>query len=322
MDLGIATDAWFPQVNGVVTTLSYIEGHLIHMGVSSKFYTPTNATYKLKFPFYKHVKFGFLNRFQKHDIYYVATPEGPIGIAATLFCKRNGIPYVTGFHTDWMEFFKSYAGVPNWIVDNYMKWAHKGSSHIVVPSLFTKTALQTLGFTQPITILKRGVNRSIFNRGISQPKHQAIYVGRVSKEKGVEDFLRLKHIPLVCVGDGPMLATYKEKYPHVKFLGELTHTKIADNLRESSLFVFPSKSDTFGLVMLEALACGVPVVGYPCRANLELIKTGENGVLCENLQDGILPALQLDRETVAKSVESYSWRSVTEDFLAVLEGAL
>lgn len=316
MHIGIATDAWYPQVNGVVTTLSQIEGNIKkELGIECTVISPNDSKYK--FSAYDNLKLGFSTKYEKCDAYYIATPEGPVGYFAKLFCLDNFIPFITGFHTDWVKYGKIHYKIPNILTTSYLKWVHRHSHKILVPTPSIKNYVEGLGFKQKVKVLSRGVNHSIFKLNTFGVKNRIVCVSRISKEKGLDDFCKIKlpGFEKVLIGDGPYLQTLQRTYSDVTFTGYLPHDKIAKEVGESSVFIFPSKSDTFGLVMLEAMACGTPVVGYNVAGPVDVIEPGINGIIADNLENGVIEATKLNRVIVHESTLKYQWSRVALDFL-------
>lgn len=310
--IGVATDAWIPQVNGVVTTLTNIGKHL-----NIKFFHPGQSRLRIPLP-YNDVKLGLFNKFDHCDIFYIATPEGTVGQQAIRFCRKKKIPFFTGFHTHWAKYLKTNLGVNEKYVMPVLKYAHRHSGKILVPTPSTQKYLEDWGFNQEIVITWRGVDHDIF-RPIpgAEIRFQAICVSRVSQEKGLDDFCSLSYkIPKVLIGDGPYLGELKKKYGNnnIKFLGEKKHKDIAKELATSAVFIFPSQTDTFGLTMLEAMACGTPVVAPPVAGPKDILADYINGIKTFDFYKGFYEALQIDRNSVQEASKRYNWKFVADTF--------
>lgn len=309
----IVTDAWKPQVNGVVRTLENVGKKMEEHGYKVTYITPEDF-HTVPMPSYPEIpvaiwpkkdtvfyKLGTL----KPDYIYIAT-EGTLGHAAVNYCNRHHLNYTTGYHTKFPEYLRA-ARVPLGESIGYavLKRFHGRSSHIMVPTASVAEDLKTHGFKNVVT-WTRGVDTHEFHPGktdiyqkLGIPEEEKVFlnVGRVSVEKGLEDFLKLD-LPgkKVVVGKGPALETLKARYPDALFLGEKRGEELGELYRSADVFVFPSKTDTFGNVQLEAMASGVPVAAYPVAGPIDVITDPKVGVLDDDLKTACLKALELKKQ--------------------------
>ena len=317
----IVSDAWEPQVNGVVTTLTntakeiqklgYNLDTLTHLDCNTKWQTPYPDV-MFAIPDKKVVKSKIFNA----DAVHISTPEGPIGNKALKYCVKKNIPFTTGYHTKWPEFLNHIFGMPNKITTKFLKHVHKKSKAILVPTLSAKNELVEQGFKN-VVVQTRGVNRDQFTFN-SDPKDYIVCVSRVSKEKGLDDFCQLPYPNKVLVGDGPYLLELTKKYPEVEFTGVMKGNQLADYYRNAKCFVFPSKADTFGVVMIEAMACGTPVAAYPVTGPIDVVDQGQTGWLNEDLFQAVENAIKLDRKNVCEYSQKWTWQSSTQEFVTSL----
>ncbi len=252
-------------------------------------------------------------------VVHIAT-EGPLGFAARRYCMRRNVPFTTAFHTKFPEYVNARAGVP-------VKWTYKMMRRFHAPSHSVMVATQTVenelhqhGFNN-IKRWSRGVDTQLFRPRdksfLDLPRPISLYVGRVAVEKNIETFLALKQPGTkVVVGDGPQLHQLARKYPDVVFAGVKEGEELAKYYAAADVFVFPSLTDTFGLVLLEALACGVPVAAYPVAGPLDVIGDAPVGCLHADLGIALQRALGASPEACRAHAESYSWEASTQQFLA------
>jgi glycosyltransferase involved in cell wall biosynthesis len=331
----IVTDAWAPQVNGVVRTLEILGRDLAALGHSVHMVTPLGRrTFPL--PTYPEIRLAFFQRAAltreirefAPDAVHIAT-EGSLGLAARRICIRHGIAFTTAFHTRFAEYVHArFKAVPEKLVWRWLRWFHHPATAAMVATQTLKRELAGHGFRH-LKLWSRGVDIDKFHpiEGHRLPYEAPvwIFVGRVAVEKNIEVFLALD-IPgtKVVVGDGPARTALSRKYPQVKFLGALTGEPLTRAYAGSDVFVFPSRTDTFGLVMLEALACGLTVAAYPVEGPRDVVGAdvpgaGDVAVLDEDLKQACLGALALKGTPRALSprafAESRSWRACTLQFL-------
>ena len=337
MRILLATDAWEPQVNGVVRTLTRVVselqamGHVvevIHPGQFKTFPLPTYAEIKVAIGVYEPVQELF-KAFEPEAI-HIAT-EGPIGLAARRICVEWKLPFTTSYHTRFPEYVSARLPLPLAAGYAYMKWFHKPSGRLMVATPTMREELSRHGFRN-ISAWSRGVDTDQFHPRRDDepdifadlPKPIFLYVGRVAVEKNIEAFVALD-LPgtKVVVGPGPQLEDLKAKYPKVMFKGPKSGDELAAHYACADVFVFPSLTDTFGLVILEAMAAGTPVAAYPAPGPIDLIPGSGAGVLAltatEGLREACLQALDLDRGRVRAFAETFSWRACAEDFLKNLQ---
>ena len=324
----IITDTTPKQTNGVVRTLSKTIEILskefdIHIISPDKFRS-------VPLPFYKEVDVAFnMHRMGQMildvnpDFIHIAT-EGPVGLAGKLYCDVKGYNYTTSYHSMFPEFIKNMFGVSEGFTYPYFKWFHSKSKNVLVPTEMVKTLLESKGFKN-IVIWHRGVDRELFNssnrdRPSKANKKIILCVSRVSKEKGLDDFCQIP-VPddylKVLVGDGPYLKELKNKYcsEYVAFMGKKTGKELAKRYANADVFIFPSKTDTFGLTQLEAIASGTPVLAYKGTVSEEIINEGVTGYLVDTFNiDEIDFALQLSRKKIEEESLKWSWENCTEIF--------
>ncbi len=273
MKIMIVTDAWEPQVNGVVRTLKNTSRELTALGHRVELLTPLDFT-TIPCPTYPEIRLSLFpggkvaNRIASFapDALHIAT-EGPLGIAARGYAKRHRLPFTSAYHTRFPEYVQARFGVPLAWTYRFLHWFHGRSQAVMAPTPVVKQDLEKYGFDN-VVLWSRGVDLDIFHPQESKVLNTArpifLYVGRVAVEKNVEAFLKLD-LPgskWVC-GEGPQLAELKSRYPEANYLGVLSQPELAKVYAAADVFVFPSRTDTFGLVLLEALACGLPVAAFP-----------------------------------------------------------
>ena len=337
MRIMLASDAWEPQVNGVVRTLTRVVSELeamghtvevIHPGQFKTFPLPTYAEIKVAIGVYEPVQERF-KAFEPEAV-HIAT-EGPIGLAARRICVEWKLPFTTSYHTRFPEYVSARLPLPLAAGYAYMKWFHKPSGRLMVATPTMREELSRHGFRN-ISAWSRGVDTEQFHprregepdifEGLARPIF--LNVGRVAVEKNIEAFVALD-LPgtKVVVGPGPQLDELKAKYPEVVFKGPKSGAELAAHYACADVFVFPSLTDTFGLVILEAMAAGTPVAAYPAPGPIDLIPGSAAGVLAltatEGLREACIQALDLDRARVRAFAETFSWRACAEDFVKNLQ---
>jgi glycosyltransferase involved in cell wall biosynthesis len=337
MRIMLATDAWEPQVNGVVRTLTRVVdelkamGHLVEVVSPDQFKTfplPTYPEIKVAIGVYEPVQERF-KAFEPEAI-HIAT-EGPIGLAARRICVEWKLPFTTSYHTRFPEYVSARLPLPLAAGYAYMKWFHKPSGRLMVATPTMRDELEEHGFRN-ISAWSRGVDTNTFRpRAADEPDIFAnlarpifLYVGRVAVEKNIEAFLGLD-LPgtKVIVGPGPQKEELAAKYPRAVFAGPKSGDELSAHYACADVFVFPSLTDTFGLVILEAMAAGTPVAAYPAPGPIDIIPGSSAGVLAgsatEGLREACLEALKLDRKQVRAFAETFSWRACAEDFVRNLQ---
>ena len=325
----IVTDAWAPQVNGVVRTLEMLGRDLAAMGHDVRYATP-EGRFTLPMPTYPEIRLAIFPRknlermidtFQP-DAIHIAT-EGTIGLSARAICLRLKIPFTTSFHTRFPEYVHArFPFVSENLVYRFLRWFHDPAKAMMVATPSLEAEMRSHGFHN-LKIWSRGVDvntfRPIESASLPFPRPIWLYVGRIAIEKNVEAFLALD-LPgtKVVIGDGPARAQLTHDYPDVKFLGPKTGEELVRHYAASDVFVFPSLTDTFGLVLLEALACGVPVAAYPVCGPKDVIGNAPVAALDEDLRTACLRALDIPRDAARAFALTRSWRACTEQFLANL----
>jgi len=326
----IVTDAWRPQLNGVVRTLAIVTdelramGHVVEVIGPDQFHTMPCPTYPdialSLMPSRRLVR--MIEAFHP-DAMHIAT-EGPLGIAARAWARRTGFAFTTAFHTRFAEYIKARTGIPVGPIYAWMRRFHAAGSGIMVATESLRIDLAARGFRN-IRAWSRGVDLSLFKPAPREewnlPRPVFIYVGRVAVEKNIGAFLDLD-LPgsKVVVGGGPVLARLRREYPSVYFTGPRSDAALARAYAGADVFVFPSLTDTFGLVILEALACGTPVAAFPVTGPIDVLadSVGKIGAVNVDLRLAALQALDADRAACRAHAERYSWRACAEMFLSHL----
>lgn len=324
MRIAIVTDAWHPQVNGVVRTLSMTaaelerRGHAVRLVTPQEFRTwpcPTYPEIRLALGAGREVG-GKLAAFAP-DALHVAT-EGPLGHAARRWAMQGGMPFTSAFHTQFPEYIRLRVPLPVGLTYAWLRRFHTAAVRTMVPTPSQRAKLEARGFSR-LCLWPRGVDTQVFHPAdpvaYGLPRPLLVYMGRVATEKNIEAFLALDHPgSKLVIGDGPALARLRQAYPAAHFLGALSGRDLARHLAGADVFVFPSRTDTFGVVLLEAMACGLPVAAYPVQGPLDVVRHGETGVLDADLARAVAGALTLDRaDTVAYAAE-HTWARATDLF--------
>jgi len=323
----IVTDAWFPQTNGVVTTLSNMVERL-KKDYEVLVINPS-MFYNFKLHFYKEIMLSIPKGMKDKiidfdpDYIHIAT-EGPLGIAARRYCEKNNKQYNTSLHTNFPYLMNQMFFIPENITWRAMRYFHKGSSRVLVTNDDMKDVLTEKKFMNDLVVWSRGIDQKRFfykERINDTSRITVICVSRVSKEKNLKEFCKLSKNPrynCILVGDGPYLEKLKRKYPGCIFVGKVPNDKLHEWYGKADVFFFPSIFDTFGIVMLESIACGTPVVAYNVTGPRTLIKKGENGYLIKNkdqVHKAIRKAKRLNRLVVSQSINDYTWENVTRIFI-------
>jgi glycosyltransferase involved in cell wall biosynthesis len=330
----IVTDAWAPQVNGVVRTLEATASALRARGDEVTFITPQDFK-TIPCPTYAEIslainmvpRLGQLIEQSKPDFLHIST-EGPLGIGARLYCSRRGLKFSTAYHTKFPEYVHARFRIPLKLSYGFMRWFHKPSTAVMCATQSIAMEIGARGINR-LAVWSRGVDLELFRPHVANigatdilagyPRPLWLYVGRVSVEKSVEDFLKLDlEGTKLVIGDGPQLEELKEKYPGALFTGALFGKDLAAHYAASDVFVFPSRTDTFGLVIIEALASGLPVAAYPVPGPIDIIADTGAGVLSEDLAEAARQALKVPRLTCRALAQQYSWENCTQQFRANL----
>ncbi len=330
MRIAIVTDAWSPQVNGVVRTLQTTRAELEAMGHVVAVISPDQYM-SLPCPTYPEIRLALarpgtvgqaIARFGP-DAVHLAT-EGPLCLAARRWCVKQGLPFTTAYHTNFPDYVAQRTGLPAAWFWCYIRWFHGPAQAVLVSTASVQAQLRAHGLAQ-VRDWGRGVDLNNFTPDAPPPALFAdlprpimLYVGRVAVEKNLEAFLATDHAgSKVVVGEGPARDTLERAYPQAHFVGALFGRDLAGAYAGADVFVFPSRTDTFGLVMIEALACGTPVAAYPVTGPIDIV-TPATGALSVRLEDAIAAALLCDRMACAAYGRSFSWRTSARQFLAGL----
>jgi len=318
----IITDNLKTQINGVVTTFNNIEKHAVKNGYNIKFIDPSDFKY-FSCPGYPEVKIGIPRKIGSKiekvnpDYIHIAT-EGPIGFAARLWLNKKGWKYNTSYHTKFPEFLKEIYYIPLSLTYAYVRWFHKDSIKVLTTTETMVEDLKNHGFKSCIESWTRGVDNKELNSSIKHVRNKipkVLYVGRVSREKNLEKLLELENkFSITVVGAGPDRARLSKKYTNTKFVGYKQGKQLADYYALSDVFAFPSCTDTFGIVMIEAISLGTPVAAYPVQGPLDIIEPGINGYLDENLSTAITTCLSLDRDVVRQTSDKWNWNNCWDIF--------
>lgn len=330
MSIAIVTDAWYPQLNGVVRTLETTADHLREWGHTVRFVTPQSFR-TMACPTYPEIRLSlFANRKLRRmldetvpDAVHIAT-EGPLGWAARGWCMDHDVPFTSSYHTRFPEYLRLRAPVPLTASYALLRRFHAPAARTLVPTRSMLQSLQAREF-ENLVLWSRGVDTDVFQPYGKDaldhlPRPISLYMGRVSVEKNLDDFLGIA-LPgsKVVIGDGPDLERLRARYPDVNFLGAMHGHTLARHVSAADVFVFPSLTDTFGLVLLEAMACGVPVAAYPVTGPVDVVRDGVTGVLDHDLRDAIMAALNLGGRNCRAHVLRYTWEACTADFLRYLQ---
>lgn len=338
----IVSDAWHPQVNGVVRTYEYLRDELVRLGHEVRVIGPADFRYTVPMPGYKEIRlvlapYGRLARVIKSydpDFIHIAT-EGPLGWACRKYCMRRGISFSTSYHTHFPDYaarrFGQYVPalaapareIGKWVVRRF----HAPARVMMVATQSLEDELRDWGFKTPMFRMTRGARLDLYYpgpptvfEGLKRPV--ALYVGRVAIEKSIEDFLRMDWAgSKVVVGEGPSLQELRSAYPDAVFMGRITGEELGAHYRSADLFVFPSRTDTFGIVLIEALASGLPVAGYNVTGPKDIITHDFLGALEEHdLAAAARKALKAGSaaQRAAYVKEEYTWKKAAEQFIAAL----
>ena len=335
MKILLVTDAWHPQVNGVVRTLDKTVEHLRRRGHEVEVIAPSDGYFTLPLPTYPDIRlapFAYTDVKRRMlsfgpEAIHIAT-EGPLGQMAKVLCHKWAMPFTTSYHTKFPEYIKArFPFIPLAWSYRFVRGFHNAGGRTMVTTPSMVGFLEKRGFTR-LAPWARGVDTVLFNpdkrhapedvyAGLQRPIW--VNVGRVAVEKNLKSFLDLD-LPgsKVIVGNGPQLAELKRNYPDVTFTGAKFETELARYFADAEVFVFPSKTDTFGLVIIEAMASGLPVAAYPVSGPIDIIPGSGAGVVDDNLKAACLQALDLNPSDAIAHAQSYSWDAVTDIFFDLL----
>jgi glycosyltransferase involved in cell wall biosynthesis len=329
MRIAIVTDAWLPQVNGVVRTMTRMVDELGRLGHEVRVVSP-DLFRSLPCPTYPEIRLALLPRRRLGQLLDAFQPcavhvstEGPLGRAARAYCRARGYPFTTAYHTKFPEYVRARTGMPVGLSYAVLRRFHADSAGVMTATPSLRRELAERGFTHLLP-WSRGVDTELFrprDKGfLDLPRPVFLYVGRVAVEKNVEAFLALD-LPgsTLVVGDGPQRAELARRYPGAHFAGARHGEDLARHYAAADVFVFPSRTDTFGLVLLEALASGLPVAAFPVPGPLDVVGDAGVGCLDEDLRRAALEALAIPPERCRAYALQFSWRRCAEQFLANLQ---
>jgi glycosyltransferase involved in cell wall biosynthesis len=328
MRILIATDAWHPQVNGVVRTLTSLARSASALGSEIDFLTPDGFP-SVGVPTYPGLRIALPNRRKIADRIEAASPdaihiatEGPIGWAARAYCRRHKLAFTTSYTTRFPEYIAVRSIIPASLSYAVLRHFHAAAAMTMIATPSLRQELGAKGFRK-LGFWTRGVDTELFAPDdaakLDLPRPIFMTMGRVAVEKNIEAFLAL-NLPgsKVVIGDGPQKAVLERRYPKVKFLGEKTGKDLTAHLAAADVFVFPSRTDTFGVVQLEALACGTPVAAFPVTGPLDVIADHPVGALDEDLRSACIRALGMSRETCRNFALERSWENSARQFIGNL----
>jgi glycosyltransferase involved in cell wall biosynthesis len=330
MRIFIATDAWRPQVNGVVSTLERMTQAAAEFGAKFDFLTP-QGMWTAPMPTYPDIRLAItsLGRIKQRieeadpDHIHIAT-EGPIGWLTRRYCLKHKRTFTTSYHTRFPEYIKARIGLPERLTYAGLRYFHAPSAAVMAPTAFIGDDLTRRGFSR-VRLWTRGVNHALFrpraNPVLDLPRPIFLSVGRVAVEKNLEALLDL-NLPgsTVVVGDGPARAWLQRRYTHAHFLGAMQGEALAKVYASADVFVFPSRTDTFGIVLIEALASGLPVAAFPAPGPIDVVGPGA-GVLSEDLRAACMEALTIPREAAREYSMRYTWKESARQFLENIESS-
>ena len=320
----IVTDNLLDQVNGVVTTYMNIEKHAITNGYNVSYIVP-DMFFNFSALGYPEVKISIPWQIDKKirainpDYIHIAT-EGTLGLAVLCWCKKHNINFSTAYHTKFPEFLKEIYGIPESITYKYVRWFHKNSKKVLTTTQTMVDELKSNGFTDDVIPWTRGVDTEIFSDITREDTnyYTILYVGRVSKEKGIDDLCKINYsmldFKIQIVGDGPYRKELETKYPNVEFVGYKKGKELAQYYRNADVLCFPSRTDTFGIVMIESMSMGTPVAAYPVAGPIDVIEQDVTGFMDEKLDLAILNCLLIDRDGVEEHSKKWTWENCWKIF--------
>lgn len=331
MRIALATDAWTPQTNGVVTTLKATIDSLTRLGHEVRVISPQGKL-SIPAPSYPEIRLALwpgpyvareMKEFRPHAI-HIAT-EGPLGLCVWRYCRHRRVPFTTSYHTRYPEYLRARWPIPLDVSYAWLRRFHGAATRTFVSSGSLDRQLTQRGFKH-LHLWRRGVDLKRFHPGPPHPELTGrarpimAYCGRLAVEKNIDAFLNLQ-LPgtKLVIGDGPQRADLARRHPDAVFAGYRFGTELGSMLGSADVLVFPSLTDTFGLAMIEALACGVPVAAFPVPGPIDVVEQGVTGVLHEDLAIAVRSALSLDRGVCAQHAAAFTWEAATAQFVAGLE---
>jgi len=324
MRIAIVTDAWAPQTNGVVSTLRQTTACLERLGHELLLVTPglfrsiPCPTYpEIRLSLFPYAKLSKLISGFRPDAIHIAT-EGSLGFAARRYCVRRRLNFTTSYHTQFPQYLRARYPIPTSLSYRALLWFHGAATHCMVSTQSLRDQLADRGFRNLVR-WQRGVDTELFRPRakdfLNLPRPIAVYVGRVAIEKNIDAFLRMPWSgSKLVIGDGPELPRLKAQFPDASYAGYRFGEDLARHLAASDVFVFPSLTDTFGLVNLEAMACGVPVAAYPVTGPIDVVEDGVTGALDEDLARAALRALEIDPRKCRERALNSGWDKCTREF--------
>lgn len=324
--IAIVSDAYYPHISGVARSIEATKHELEKRGHEVLVIAPRDYRFKIPMPKYNEIKLVVapyrklkkkLDAFQPDSIHI--SVEGPLGMAARKYAKKRKMHYTTAYHTRFPEYAKIYAGIPLSFTYAYARHFHDSAAKVMVAAESLKKDLEEWGFKN-LVLWPRGVDTELFTPDdpLDLPGKRPIfmYMGRIAAEKNLDAFLKLD-LPgtKYVVGDGPDRKRLGKKYPDAVFVGYKFGKELAQHLAAADVFVFPSLTDTLGLVMLEANACGTPIATFPSQASSAVVKQGVNGIVSEDLKEACMKALNLSREACRKHALEFGWEKPADLFL-------
>ncbi len=338
----IVSDAWHPQVNGVVRTYEYIAEELEAMGCDVRVIGPADFPVSTAMPGYTEIRLAIapgrrlvrmIEEYSPDHIH--AATEGPLGWATRKYCIKKGKSFTTSYHTQFPDYLAKRVSryLPflyrpsRELAKNFVRSFHKPAHAMLVATPSLEEELKSWGFKVPMKRLTRGINNDIFYPGEKNlfpdlPGPVALYVGRVAIEKNLADFLGMEWPGTkIVVGDGPSMKELKAKYADAVFAGVKTGRELADHYRSSDVFVFPSRTDTFGIVLIEAMACGLPIAAYNVTGPKDIVTEKFLGSLGDDLAKASEAALESGKaeDRARHAIEHYSWRMAAKQFLEAFD---
>jgi glycosyltransferase involved in cell wall biosynthesis len=328
MKLAIVTDAWSPQINGVVTTLQRTAAWLEQLGNDVRVLSPQGHK-TIPCPTYPEIRLALWpgKRLAAEldelvpDAIHIAT-EGPLGMAAARYCAARKLKFTTSYHTQFPQYVRKRLPIPETLTYALLRRHHSQAARTLVPTAQQGRELVAHGFRN-VVLWSRGVDTQLFRpRGRDHlPFARPIfaYLGRVAVEKNIGAFLDLDLSGTkIVIGDGPDRPMLESCYPSALFLGFKVGIQLAEALSSADVLVFPSRTDTFGLVLLEAMACGTPVAAYPVTGPIDVVAPGVTGVLDEDLHKAAVAALAIDRDCCRRSAAAWTWERASAQFFGHL----
>ena len=329
MRIMIVTDAWFPQTNGVVSTLAQTAAWLGRFGHEVRMITPRDFR-SVACPTYPEIRLSILPYKKVERSIHAFSPqalhiatEGPLGLCARRVCLRYGMRFTTSYHTQFPQYLRARFPIPLSLSYRALRWFHGAAVRCMVSTHSVRQDLAAHGFRNLAT-WRRGVDTEIFKPHskdfLTLPRPIAAYVGRVAVEKNIDAFLKMAWTgSKIIIGDGPERARLEKQYPHATFMGYRFGEDLAAHLAASDVMVFPSRTDTFGLVNLEAMACGVPVAAYPVTGPIDVIEDGVTGCLDTDLAAAARRALDIDPDACRARALRSGWDVCSHEFESNLE---